>query len=115
MTMKNITYRYYKAWVAQDRERVRELLHADLEFTSQQDCFDSADSFLSACWRYSTGLTGVHFVKDVYQENRAFVILRWLIEDGSTFAGAEYLEATGDKIKKIMVINNDTRFEKVLR
>lgn len=101
MSMKDITYRYYKAWAAQDRERVRELLHADLEFSSQQDCFYSADSFLSAFWRYSTGLTGVRFVKEVYQENKAFVILRWLIEDGCTFAGAEYLEATGDKIEKM--------------
>ena len=49
MSMMDITYRYYKAWAAQDRERVRELLHADLEFTCRQDCFDSADSFLSAC------------------------------------------------------------------
>ena len=96
------------------RKKVRELLHAQLEFTSPQDRFDSADAFLSACWRYSTGLAGVQYVKEVYEGDRAFVILRWQNQDGSTFADAEYLEAHGGKIVKIVVVNSDPTFERLI-
>ena len=113
--MKGLTHRYYEAWASRDRECVRESLHAALEFTSPQDRFDSADSFLSACWIYSQGLASVRFEKEVYDGNRAFVILRWLNEDGSTFASAEYLESIAGKIKTILVVNNDPRFEKQIR
>jgi hypothetical protein len=47
--MKDVTHRYSEAWAAQDREGVRELLHEKLVFTSPQDSFCSAESFLSAC------------------------------------------------------------------
>jgi len=113
MSMKDITHRYYEAWAARDQERVREVLHAELVFTNPQDSFDAADSFLSACWRYSTGLAGVRFVKDVCEEDRVFVILQWLNEDGSTFADAEYLEFSNGKMKEIVVFNNGPLFEKL--
>jgi hypothetical protein len=100
MSMKDATQRYYEVWAAQDRVRINELLHGELVFTSLQDSFNSADSFLSACWRYSSGLVVIRFVKEVYEGDRAFVILRWLKEDGSTFVGAEYLESADEKIEK---------------
>jgi hypothetical protein len=113
--MRDLTHRYYTAWAAQHRERARELLHRELVFTSPQDHFDSADAFLSACWTYSSGLAGVRFVKEVYEGGRAFVILRWLNEDGSSFVDAEYLESACGRITRILVVNNDPLFDELIQ
>jgi len=110
--MKDILHRYYEAWAAQDMNTAQALLHSDLVFVSPQDCFESAESFLTKCWKYSTGLTSVRFISEVYEGNRAFVILRWQMEDGKTFTGAEYLEISNDRIRRIVVVNNDPGFEK---
>ena len=113
--MKEIIRGYCEAWAAQDQDNVRKSLHEKLIFTSPEGSFDTADSFLAGCWRYSTGLTGVRFIKEVYQEDRAFVILRWLNDDTSAFAGAEYLETEGGEIKEITVVNNTPSFGKMIR
>jgi hypothetical protein len=107
MSIRGLTHRYYEAWAAQDRERVDALLHDGLEFISPQGSFGSADSFLSASWTRSAGLAGVRFVREVYQGDRAFVILRWLNQDGSTFTDAEYLESSHGRIKTILVVSYD--------
>lgn len=112
--MKALTHQYYEAWAAQEVERVRDLLHRDLVFISPQDRFDSSDSFLSACWKYSIGLAAVRFVKEIYDAQRAFVILQWKNEDGSTFAGAEYLEIKDGKIKEIIVVSNDSQLDRMI-
>ena len=56
-------------------------------------------------------LAGVRFVKEVYEADQAFVILQWENEDGSTFAGAEYLEFKDGKIKEIIVVSNDPQLD----
>jgi ketosteroid isomerase-like protein len=109
--MRDTVHRYCQAWAARDRARVRQLLQDRLTFTSPQDSFDSADCCLSACWHYSTGLAGARFVPEVYEEDRAFVVLQWSNEDGTTSVDAEYLEMAGGKIKRILVVNNDLHFE----
>jgi hypothetical protein len=111
---RDLVHRYYEAWAAQDRQAVRSLLDNHLVFVSPQDRFESADAFLSACWRYSDGLRGVEFVKEVYDEHQASVILRWSMEDGS-FAGAEYVRVLGDRIVEILVVNNDPAFGDLLK
>ncbi|MGD9094003.1 MAG: nuclear transport factor 2 family protein [Anaerolineales bacterium] len=112
--MKEITREivrcYYKAWASQDRSEVRALLHDRLQFTSPQETFDSADAFLGACWNYSEGLTGVQFAIEVYEDSEAFVILVWFNEVGSGFTDAEYLQVGREKIKRIVVVNNDPSF-----
>jgi hypothetical protein len=107
MSIRELTHSYYEAWAARDREGVGKLLHSGLVFISPQGSFDSADSYLSASWGYSAGLAGVRFVRELYQEDRAFVILQWLNEDGSTFADAEYLESSHGRIKTILVVSYD--------
>ena len=114
MNIGELTRTYYEVWAAQDQDQVHKLLHRDLIFVSPQDRFDSADGFLSACWQCSRGLAGVKFVKEIYQENRAFVIPRWLDGDGGTFVSAEYLEVVGGSIKLIVVVNNDPLFKEVV-
>jgi hypothetical protein len=101
---------YYEAWAMQDRAGARRLLHDELRFTSPQDTFGSAEEFLSACWRYSTGLAGVRFIRKICEGDQAFVIVRWINEDGSTFAGAEWLKVTDGTITEILVVNNDPSF-----
>jgi hypothetical protein len=113
MSINDLARRYYEAWASQDQEAVRALLDDTLSFSSPQDHFDSAAAFLDVCWRYSDGLTGVRFVKEVYQCAGAFVILEWFNQDGGTFMSGEYLESAGGRINKIIVVNNDPHFYKL--
>ena len=107
---KTTIHRYYNAWASQDYDTVREVLHNKLRFISPQDSFNSTEEFLSECWKYSKGLTDVRFIHEVYQDTTAFVILLWIMEGGSRFADAEYVELDNDKIKHILVVNNDPSF-----
>ncbi len=107
--IRELCHRYYEAWAAGDRDTVRDCLHENLSFVSPQDRYDSAEAFLSQCWRYSEGLTGVEFVEEVDEEGRAFLILRWLAEAGE-FMGAEYVEGREGRITRILVVNNDPEF-----
>jgi hypothetical protein len=113
--MRKIVHGYYEAWAARRRDDVRVHLADQLVFRSPQDSFDSADAFLSACWKYSSALVGVEFAEEVYDGNKAFVILRWMSEDGSSFADAEYLWVEEGKVSKIVVVNNDSSFGDLLR
>lgn len=101
---------YYEAWARQDREAVRRLIADDLSFVSPQDAFDSAESFLTNCWRFSKGLCGVRFIKEVYDEHHGFLVLEWAMEDGSRFADAEFVRVDGTNISEILVVNNDPSF-----
>ncbi len=107
--MRDLCRRYYEAWAAGDRETVRNCLHENLSFASPQDRYDSAEAFLSQCWRFSEGLTGVRVVEEVHEGNRSFLILRWLARQGE-FMGAEYVEHAEDRITRIIVVNNDPAF-----
>jgi hypothetical protein len=107
---REIVRRYYKAWASQDRGQVRALLNDQLQFSSPQETFESADAFLEACWKYSEGLTSVQFTIEVYEDSEAFVILLWSNEDASGFTDAEYLQVDQGKVKRIVVVNNDPSF-----
>ena len=113
-TVREIVRAYYLAWSAQDRDVVRRLLDDRLSFRSPQDRFDSADAFLSACWRYSEGLTGVRFARELYDSDRAFVVLWWVGEGDSAFADAEYVEVADGRIRRIVVLNNDPAFGEMI-
>ncbi len=112
--MRDLVHQYYEAWAAQNSEPMKELLAADLKFISPQACFDSADSFLTHCWILSKGLKGLEFEEEIYDQGRAFVILRWLMEDGSCFVDAEYLDSSRGKISKIIVLNNSPEFSQLM-
>ena len=114
-SIEELIHLYYEGWATQNRSQVRDLLEDELLFTSPQDRFESAESFLSTCWKYSTGLAGVRFVAEIFEEDEAFVILRWLNEDGTSFADAEYVRVAGGRISEILVVNNDPSFAKLLR
>jgi hypothetical protein len=108
--IKNLVHRYYEAWASQQQEQVRRLLRDDLIFRSPQDRFDSADVFLGKCWRYSEGLAGVRFLREIYDGDQAFVILEWSSADGTRFADAEYVRVDGEGIAEILVVANDPSF-----
>jgi hypothetical protein len=112
--IQDVVHGYYRAWAERKRAQAQDLLHDDLVFVSPQDTFSSSASFLSKCWKYSAGLAGVEFVTEVYQGDSAFVILRWLNEDGTSFADAEYLRVVHGRIAEILVVNNDPAFSNLL-
>ncbi|MBD3257222.1 hypothetical protein GF377_02220 [candidate division GN15 bacterium] len=111
---KDTVHRYYTAWAAQDRTKVRQMLADNLRFVSPQDKFESAEAFLATCWEYSQGLSGVEVESEVYDGDRGFVILRWRTESGSSFADAEYVRVADGKMAEILVVNNDPAFHTML-
>lgn len=114
-TLRTLVRAYYTAWARGDRDQARAQLDDSLDFRSPEDRFTRADDFLGACWRYSEGLTGVAFLREVYAAHQAFVVLRWESADGSSFVGAEYLRVESGKIREILVVNNTAGFADLFR
>jgi hypothetical protein len=115
MTTKETVHAYYTAWADQERKKARELLAEAFQFDAPQFTFDNADTFLDSCWQYSDELSGVKFLYEVYDGDQAFVILLWSMEDGTTFAGAEYVTVADGKVTRILVVNNDPSIKDLLK
>ena len=111
-SVREVVRSYYTSWASQDRTGVRTLLANDVEFRSAQDQFKDADDFLAACWKYAEGIVGVSFMKELYSQDQAFVILTWKNADGSVFVDAEYLRVESGRVCEILVINNTPSFGK---
>ncbi len=109
-----IIARYYTAWVRRDWSLAQAVLAADVRFRSPQDQANSADEMFQVCWSYGAGLVGVRFLKRIYADNEAFVILEWTAENGGMFVGAEYLRVADGKIVEILIVNNDPAFGQLL-
>jgi hypothetical protein len=113
-SIKTVVHDYYDAWVNQKRDGVRDLLGDNLVFKSPQDTFLTADEFLGKCWVYSRGLKEVHYLREIYSEDQAFVILLWEMDDGSRFADAEYIRVRKGMITEIFVVNNSPDFAELV-
>jgi len=112
---RDTVHAYYQAWAAQNKDEVRTLLADELTFISPQDRYEGADAFLDCCWQYSKGLTGVSFLHEIYDGDRAFVILIWSMADGKAFAGAEYVRVKDSSMAEILVVNNDPKFTEMVK
>jgi hypothetical protein len=110
LSTRELIQAYYNAWANQDRDSVRDLLADDLDFRSAQDRFNQADEFLNACWRFSDGIVGVNYLREIYSQDKAFVVLNWMYADGSCFIDAEYLCISSEQVCEILVVNNSPSF-----
>lgn len=109
-SIREVVHRFYVAWAKRDKEQVTALLAEDLDFRSAQDRFVRANEFLESCWKYSEGLAGVSFLKEVYAGDQAFVLLEWENEDGGHFVDAEYLRVDSGRVCEALVVNNSPSF-----
>lgn len=112
---RDIVHAYYEAWAGRKRDEVRKRLNNDFKFTAPNYKFNEADAFLECCWQYSKGLAGVEFHTELYDNDRAFVILIWKTEDGKMFAGAEYVRVKSDRLAEILVVNNDPELTGIVK
>ena len=102
-----VVARYYTAWVRRDWALARAVLADDVQFRSAQEQLDNVEALFQVCWPNGERLVGVRFLKRVYSDEEAFVILEWTDDDGGTVVGAEYLRVADGKIVEIMIVNND--------
>ncbi len=115
MNNKELVENYYNNWVKRDREAVRDVLSDNFVFRSPQDVFYSADSFLNGCWHYGNDVDKVKFIKKVFQNDEAFVLLEWFHRETNTsFHDTEYIRIENGKFKEILVIINDPEFYRIL-
>ncbi len=112
---RKVVHEYYDGWITGRLDQSRNLMADDCIFKSPQDKFLSADAFLTACSHLSDGLTGVKYVKEIYSDSEAFVILEWQIDQDQSFMDAEYLRIKSGKITEIIVVNNSADFGKMVR
>ncbi|MBC8312255.1 MAG: hypothetical protein H8E72_08100 [Candidatus Marinimicrobia bacterium] len=100
---KDIISIYYNSWVINDKSSAREQLADDLIFRSPNDNFDSADSFMDACWQFSEYFTEFKLLHQVYEEKKAYIIYPM----DKIFIG-EFIKFKDGKISEIYVSFNPT-------
>lgn len=104
---------YYDAWLRGDLAQARQYLAEDLQFTSPQESYDSAEAFLEACGHLSQGLEGLRYVRELYEGEQACVLLEWsfdLAGRAGNFIDAELLRVTDGRIAEILILNNDPEY-----
>jgi len=73
-TPKDIIAIYYNSWVINDKISAREQLADNLLFRSPNGNYDSADTFMDACWQFSEYFSEFNLLHQVYEENKAYII-----------------------------------------
>ena len=100
---KDIIAIYYDSWVINDKISAREQLADDLQFRSPNGNYDSADTFMDACWPFSEYFTKFKLLHQVYEENKAYIIYPM----DKIYIG-EFIKFKDGKISEIYVSFNPT-------
>ena len=105
MDIQTIVETYYQGWATRDQALARSVMADTMTHGSVHDHFASSDEFLTQCWSLADGAQSVRYIKSIFTEQEAFVILEWTFQQGKAL-GAEYLRLQDGKIQEVMVVNS---------
>jgi ketosteroid isomerase-like protein len=103
--MLDLVNSYYQCWAKKDREGARAMLADDLRFRSQWDKFDNADAYLDECWKLRADVESVQVFETAVEGDRGFFAAEWLVNDGTSFGDASFIQVEDGKIKRVVVIS----------
>lgn len=109
-SIQSIVKTYYDNVVKLNIPNFEKLLPENFSFKSLQDIISTRDDFIRICTRYMEGLSNVNVIKEVYSEEKAFLVLEWISTRESKFYSAEYLEVKNGILTEIVIINNSPDF-----
>jgi len=103
--MHDLVNAYYQCWAKRDREGARALMADDMKFRSQWDKFDDPDAYLDECWGLRADVQSVMVFESCVEGEKGFFASEWLVNDGTSFGDAAYIEARDGKIGRVVVIS----------
>ena len=75
--------------------------------------FKTPDDYLNASWQQIKkmgSVTEVEFSHLIANESEVFVIVKWIMGNGSSGHTAEMIKVNNNKIKEILIISHDPKF-----
>jgi hypothetical protein len=105
MSLLDLVNSYYQCWARKDRDGARALLADDVRFRSQWDKFDDADAYLEECFKLRADVESVQVFETAVEGDKGFFASEWLVNDGTSFGDASFIESEGGKIKRIIVMS----------
>lgn len=103
MNSKTIIKKYFDGWVRDDKDKVRFYLADGLKFRSPEENYDSADSFIEACWKHAEKMPRFDVIHEVYDNDGGYVVY-----STGGFVSAELLKIRNGKIYEIYVTFHPT-------
>ena len=93
----------FAAYLANDRQRVADVLADDFRFTSPFDDDLDKATYFERCWR-DTGWIARHDIERIFVKgDEAFVTYRCLARDGRSFRNTEFFTFAAAKVRLIEV------------
>ncbi|WP_027532422.1 nuclear transport factor 2 family protein [Bradyrhizobium sp. WSM3983] len=93
----------FAAYLANDRQKVSDVLAEDFRFTSPFDDDLDKATYFERCWR-DAGWIARHDIERIFvRGDEAFVTYRCLATDGKSFRNTEFFTFAGDKVRRIEV------------
>ena len=100
---ENIIRSLFAAYLANDRQRVADVLADDFRFTSPFDDDLDKATYFERCWR-DTGWIARHDIERIFVAgDEAFVTYRCLARDGRSFRNTEFFSFAAAKVRLIEV------------
>ncbi len=104
MNVLDLVNSYYQCWGRKDRDGARALLADDVRFRSQWDRFDDADAYLEECFKLRADVVSVQVFESVVEGDKGFFATEWLVSDGTSFGDASFIQVSGGKIVRLVVM-----------
>lgn len=93
----------FAAYLANDRQKVSDVLAEDFRFTSPFDDDLDKATYFERCWR-DAGWIARHDIERIFvRGDEVFVTYRCLATDGKSFRNTEFFTFAGDKVRRIDV------------
>lgn len=103
--IRDVVHNYYAAWAAQDKDAAAALMADDLRHASVWGVWESKDGYLEEFENFSAGLTGIEFISEVYDGDRAFVLFKVVTASGAWFTGTDLVTVSDGKVSEIINVN----------
>lgn len=104
MTNAELMKSYFNAWLCGDKATVAGMLADDMKLTSPQESYDTAESFLEACWKYSEEFQSIEIIHIVSEGAATMLCYEGTFKDGK-YRMCEYYEIVEGKIKRADVLS----------
>lgn len=102
---RDVVHAYYAAFAARDKDAAAALMADDMRHVSVWGVWESAEGYLEEFENFSAGLTGIEFVREVYEGDQAFVLFRVVTDSGAWFTGTDLVTVSDGFVSEIINVN----------
>lgn len=106
MTTRDVVRAYYEAWARRDEAAAAALMAKDFRLVSVWGVWGSAEEYLEEFGNLSDGITAIELLREVYDDDQAFVLFRVDMASGGGFVGTDLLRVRDGKVAELINVNS---------